>query len=65
MTLRSGDTGEAVKALQNQLTVQSYPTTIDGSFGTGVNTLVRAFQTNRQLTVDGVVGLNSWNNLAM
>lgn len=65
MTLRSGDTGEAVKALQNQLTVQSYPTTIDGSFGTGVNTLVRAFQTNRQLTVDGVVGLNSWNHLAM
>jgi hypothetical protein len=65
VTLRLGDTGDAVKALQNQLTVQKYPTAINGDYVASVVNLVRAFQTNRQITADGVVGINSWNNLAM
>jgi peptidoglycan hydrolase-like protein with peptidoglycan-binding domain len=65
VTLRSGDSGEAVKALQNQLSVQGYSMTVDGAFGSGTNSQVQAFQSNRQLTVDGVVGINSWNHLTM
>lgn len=65
VTVRQGDAGEAVKALQNQLSVQGYGATVDGNFGSGTATQARAFQTNRQLTVDGVVGLNTWNHLSM
>jgi N-acetyl-anhydromuramyl-L-alanine amidase AmpD len=65
VTVRQGDTNEAVKALQQQLTSQGYSTTIDGVFGSGTNTTVRAFQANRALTVDGVVGLNTWNHAMM
>ncbi len=65
VTLRAGDSGEAVKALQSQLATQGYSVTVDGSFGAGTTTQVQSFQTNRQLTVDGVVGLNSWNHLTM
>ena len=65
VTLRAGDSGEAVKALQNQLSTQGYSATVDGAFGPGTTSQVQSFQANRQLTVDGVVGLNSWNHLAM
>ncbi len=65
MTVRAGDSGEAVKALQSQLTTQGYSLTVDGRFGSGTTTRVQSFQTNRQLTADGVVGINSWNHLTM
>ncbi|MHA0041229.1 peptidoglycan-binding domain-containing protein [Deinococcus sp. PEB2-63] len=64
-TVRQGDSSNAVRAVQDQLRNRYGYTalTVDGVFGSGTNTAVRDFQTKRGLSVDGVVGLNTWNAL--
>lgn len=63
LTVRRGDNNEAVKALQSQLNTQGFTLTVDGDFGPGTQTAVRAFQNAKGLTVDGVVGPNTWVHL--
>ena len=64
--LSRGATGAAVSALQTGLQkfdVPSSPTDpgpIDGSFGPRTESAVRAYQTSRGLTVDGIVGDQTW-----
>jgi len=62
LTVRQGATGEAVKAVQSQLNAHGAAPTlvVDGNFGSGTNTAVRTFQAGNGLTVDGVVGDNTW-----
>ncbi|MGC6585135.1 peptidoglycan-binding domain-containing protein [Paenibacillus sp. Dod16] len=63
-TLRQGSTGGYVRALQSNLWASGYQSTvgtIDGSFGSGVTSAVKAFQSREGLTADGVVGSGSWN----
>lgn len=58
-TLRQGDRGEQVKHIQERLIVHGYdlkPWGADGSFGEVTDTAVRAFQSDKGLLVDGVVG---------
>ncbi|MBZ9749930.1 peptidoglycan-binding protein [Deinococcus sp. HMF7604] len=64
-TVRQGDNNNAVRALQDQLrSGYGYSSvTVDGAFGPGTNTAVRDFQSKRGLTVDGIVGLNTWQEL--
>ncbi|PTA67067.1 peptidoglycan-binding domain-containing protein [Deinococcus arcticus] len=64
-TVRQGDNNNAVRALQDQLrSGYGYSSvTVDGAFGPATNTAVRDFQTKRGLTVDGIVGLNTWQEL--
>ena len=65
-TLRTGSTGSAVEQLQFWLnTLAQYessipPITVDGSYGTATANAVRAFQRRYGLTVDGVVGRETW-----
>ncbi|MBR0535983.1 MAG: SH3 domain-containing protein [Clostridia bacterium] len=58
VTLRKGDSGESVKWLQWHLAQLGYLSEkdIDGSFGGMTDTAVRNFQTDKKLTVDGLVG---------
>jgi len=56
--LRTGSRGEEVEILQRGLGI-----TADGSFGPQTEASVRAFQTEHKLTVDGVVGPQSWAKL--
>lgn len=58
--LRRGDRGDQVTALQTQLGKAGFATGTDGDFGPGTETQVRAFQTARGLTADGVVGPGTW-----
>jgi peptidoglycan hydrolase-like protein with peptidoglycan-binding domain len=64
--LARGATGAAVSALQTGLQkfdVPNSPTdpgTIDGSFGVRAESAVRAYQTSRGLTADGIVGDQTW-----
>ena|GEM_PF-475264 len=53
-TLRSGDRGSRVKALQTLLTQAGFKTTTDGQFGATTATVVRRFQRAANLKVTGV-----------
>ena len=63
VTVRNGSTGEAVRGVQSQLRSRGYTVTVDGNFGSQTETAVRSFQSSKGLTVDGVVGSNTWKYL--
>lgn len=57
MILKRGSKGEAVKELQELLNAAGYDCgKADGVFGAKTETAVRAFQTDHNLTVDGIAG---------
>ena len=57
VTLKKGNSyKEFNKWLQYQLNSIGYPLDVDGYFGNGTLTQVKAFQKNKGLTVDGMVG---------
>ncbi|WP_457623849.1 peptidoglycan-binding domain-containing protein [Nocardioides secundeburneus] len=62
-TLRQGDTGPAVQALQVQLNKHGSSLATDGDFGPGTDAAVRGFQSANGLGVDGVVGPATWTTL--
>jgi len=60
-TLRKGDSGDEVKALQERLNALGYDCgEADGVFGTRTKNAVVRFQTDHQLDPDGVVGRKTW-----
>lgn len=61
----TGSTGDAVRAVQSQLTSRSSWLTIDGIFGPQTNSVVRSFQTFCAFGVDGIVGPITWNGLTL
>lgn len=64
-TIRSGDSGPAVRALQTELNAKrrlSLP--VDGVFSTAVRSAVTAFQSHAGIGADGIVGPLTWRNLA-
>ncbi|WP_433349816.1 peptidoglycan-binding domain-containing protein [Micromonospora sp. CA-111912] len=63
ITVRSGVTGDAVRAAQRQLNRRGYVLVVDGDFGPGTDGATRDFQRQNGLTVDGVIGVNSWRTL--
>ena len=65
-TLARGSTGGAVSALQKGLlafggaNTATDPGPIDGNFGPRTESAVRAYQTQQNIAVDGVVGDQTW-----
>ncbi|NJM69747.1 MAG: peptidoglycan-binding protein [Scytonema sp. RU_4_4] len=59
-TLRFGDTGSSVRALQRLLVSNGYFVQTDGVFGALTESAVRAFQSSRGLVADGIVGPRTW-----
>ena len=57
-TLRRGDSGAAVKQLQEKLNIEA-----DGYFGPDTEAAVTLFQARRGLEPDGVVGWYTWQEL--
>ena len=62
-TLRYGDTGSDVRALQYMLRSRGHAIDVDGSFGPQTRDAVKAFQRAKGLTVDGLVGPNTWTRV--
>ncbi|UED87823.1 peptidoglycan-binding domain-containing protein [Streptomyces profundus] len=63
VTVRQGDSGEAVKAAQRQVVKHGHPIEVDGAFGALTAEAVRAFQRASGLTVDAIVGQQTWRAL--
>ena len=60
--IKQGAQGDAVKAIQQNLSDAGYgPLTIDGNFGPGTLAAIQAFQTDKGLQADGIVGPGTWN----
>ena len=62
-TLKKGDRGELVRYLQTQLIAAGYDVGgkgADGAFGSDTLSAVRAFQSDKGLIPDGVVGKLTW-----
>ncbi len=62
-TLRNGDQGERVRALQYLLRARGATLTADGSFGSATEAAVRSFQTSSHADSDGLAGPQTWNQL--
>ena len=61
--LRKGDRGAAVRTLQSGLNASGASIAVDGVFGSGTASAVRALQSAAGIGVDGVVGPKTWNAL--
>ena len=62
-TLRRGEKGDAVRELQTMLVAQGYDlpgSGIDGDYGPETRGAVLAFQDDRGLKMDGIVGPATW-----
>jgi hypothetical protein len=62
-TVRLGSTGYAVKVVQARLAARGWTITVDGFFGRQTDTVVRQFQKEKHLTVDGIAGPITWSAL--
>lgn len=62
-TVKSGSKGSSVSELQTLLNDKGYDLSVDGIFGSKTQAAVRDYQSKNGLSVDGIVGKNTWNAL--
>jgi peptidoglycan hydrolase-like protein with peptidoglycan-binding domain len=60
-----GSTGDAVRAVQYQLWSRSGWLQTDGTFDMDTDAVVRHFQGFCDLSIDGIVGPNTWNRITL
>ena len=58
-----GATGEDTKELQRLLNANGFSLDVDGVWGDNTEAAVRKYQKQNGLTVDGIVGANTWGTL--
>jgi peptidoglycan hydrolase-like protein with peptidoglycan-binding domain len=61
--VRQGDSGEKVEILQGLLNARGHDLETDGIFGPLTAAAVRSFQQSRNISVDGIVGPQTWSAL--
>lgn len=62
-TVQQGQTGERVKTVQYLLNAAGSSLTVDGAFGPATTSAVNSFQSAHGLSVDGIVGSQTWEAL--
>lgn len=60
---KKGDRGRKVKLIQEWLSLHGFGLKIDGDFGPATEYTVKEFQKKQRLTVDGIVGNNTFTKL--
>ena len=60
VVVRVGDNNIVVNALQRELVKHGHSVSIDGAFGPGTESAVKAFQSKKGLSADGIVGGDTW-----
>ncbi|MFN2518394.1 MAG: peptidoglycan-binding protein, partial [Jatrophihabitantaceae bacterium] len=63
ITVRRGSVGDAVRAAQSQLNAHGFSLSVDGAFGLATDSAARSFQSRVGLSVDGIVGPDTWSRL--
>lgn len=63
LVLKYGDVGDRVKLYQNKLKRAGYQIDVDGSFGPSMLAVVKQFQKDNSLTVDGYLGPDTQKTL--
>jgi peptidoglycan hydrolase-like protein with peptidoglycan-binding domain len=63
--VRNGADGHPVRTLQHLLRARGQSVVVDGAFGQNTTAAVKAFQTSRGLTADGIVGPITWAALVV
>jgi peptidoglycan hydrolase-like protein with peptidoglycan-binding domain len=63
--ISKGDKEHPVPTLQYLLRARGHTVAVDGDFGPKTDTAVRSFQREKHLTVDGIVGPNTWGALVI
>jgi hypothetical protein len=58
-----GSVGTATRQVQQRLRDRGWTIDVDGEFGPATDTVVRKFQADKALEVDGVVGPATWDSL--
>ena len=61
--IKYGSSGDDVKELQRLLNANGYSLDVDGVWGDKTDAAVRKYQNQKGLTVDGIVGANTWGSL--
>lgn len=64
-TVSIGQTSERVRTIQYLLRARGYLITVDGVFGSGTQSTVRSFQSSKGLSVEGIVGPQTWEALVI
>lgn len=62
-TTRRGSRGGAVSQVQARLKARGWKITVDGVFGSDTEAIIRQFQKEKGLKVDGIVGSTTWKAL--
>lgn len=61
--IKKGSRGSDVEELQRLLKQNGYSLAEDGIFGSDTQAAVRDYQRKNGLSIDGIVGVNTWNSL--
>lgn len=62
-TVKYGSSGDDVRELQRRLNGAGYNVAVDGNFGNQTQQAVRDYQRDKNLTIDGIVGSQTWGSL--
>ena len=61
--VQNGSQGHPIRTLQFLLRAHGHNLTVDGMFGPATEAAIKAFQTNKGMTADGIMSAQTWSTL--
>ena len=61
--VQKGNQGHPIRTLQFLLRARGHNLTVDGMFGPATEAAVKAFQTSKGMTADGIISAQTWSTL--